>query len=142
MAVDFNSDGGKGKVQPVYLRLSDGPLLSIFPTNYNQKNHCSLLGSPSESGQMQYDNKVIQPSTVQFTGIVKNANKRDIIRIRTMIKSFKLQKIKCQFQTKAGKIDNMIIESIEEIGEPNRYDAMEIKVSLLEYLEHNQAKKK
>lgn len=136
---DFDSDGGKGSVQAVYMSVKGMDLLQIFPTNYTQKNHCTMLGSPSEAGLQQFDNKVRQPSTVQFTGIVKYAQKAVFGKIRALMKSNTLSEILCKFQTKAGQIENMIIESIEEVGESNRYDGMEIRVSLLEYLEHNKA---
>lgn len=135
---NFNRDeGGGGAVQAVYIAVKGAPLLQIFPTNYTQKNHCTMIGSPSESGQMQFDNKVNQPTTVQFTGIVKYQQRSVFNTIRTLMKSYKLQNLLCKFQSKAGHIENMIIESIEEIGESNRYDGMEIRVSMQEYLEHN-----
>ena len=136
---DFSADGGRGSVQPVYLSIKGSPLLQIFPLNYTQKNHCSLLGSPSEDGTTMYDNKVIQPTTVQFTGIVKTSEKGVFRKIRDRIKSHRLSEIICQFQSKAGQIGNMIIDSIEEIGESNRYDGIEIRVSLTEFLEHNKS---
>lgn len=134
---DFNKDGGKGKVQPVFLSVKGAELLQIFPLNYTQKNYCTMIGSPSEGGQTQFDNRVIQPSTVQFTGIVKYSEKAVFTKIRVLMKSYKLEKLLCQFQTKAGSIENMVIESIEEVGESNRYDGIEIRISLTEYLEHN-----
>jgi hypothetical protein len=96
-----------------------------------------MLGSPSEKGLQMFDNKVRQPSTVQFTGIVKVAQKSVFGKIRAKMKSNQLSEIICQFQSKSGSIDNMIIESLEEVGESNRYDGMEIRVSMIEYLEHN-----
>jgi len=134
---DFEKDGGGGKVQPVYIAVQGFPLVQIFPTNYTQKDHCSLLGSPSESGTTQYDNKVTQPSTVQFTGIVKSTQKGVFKTIRDIMKKNRLSDIICQFQSKAGQIDNMIIDSLEEVGESNRYDGIEIRVSMTEFLEHN-----
>lgn len=135
---NFNRDeGGGGSVQAVYIAVKGTPLLQIFPTNYTQKNHCTMIGSPSEGGQMQFDNKVNQPATVSFTGIVKSTQRSVFNTIRVMMKSYKLQNLKCTFQSKAGKIQNMIIESIEEVGESNRYDGMEIRVQMQEYLEHN-----
>ena len=134
---DFNKDGGQGKVQAVYLSVKGADLLQIFPLNYTQKNHCTMIGSPSEGGQTQFDNRVIQPSTVQFNGIVKYSERAVFTKIRVLMKSYKLEKLLCQFQTKAGRIENMVIESLEEVGESNRYDGIEIRVSLSEYLEHN-----
>lgn len=132
----FDRDSDQGSVQPVYLLLKGQPLLQIFTTQYTQKNHCALLGSPSEKGLKMFDNKVIQPTTIQFTGIVKHSMKSVFNAIRTFMKSNELSQILCQFQTKAGRVEKMIIESIEEIGESSRYDGMEIRVSLQEYLEH------
>ena len=134
---DFATDGGGGAVQPVSISVKGSPLLQIFPTSYTQKDHCSLLGSPSESGTTQYDNKVTQPSTVQFTGIVKSTQKGVFKVIRNVMKKYGLSDIICQFQSKAGQIDNMIIDSLEEVGESNRYDGIEIRVSMTEFLEHN-----
>ena len=136
---NFDSDGGQGTVNPVYIAIKGTPLLQIFPTNYTQKNHCTMLGSPSEKGLQMFDNKVLQPSTVQFTGIVKSSQKSVFGKIRAKMKSNELSEIKCEFQSKAGNIENMVIESIEEVGESNRYDGMEIRVSMIEYLEHNKA---
>lgn len=138
---DFASDGGKGSVQPVYIAVKGAPLLQIFPTNYTQKNHCSLLGSPSEAGMQQYDNKVVLPSTVQFTGIVKYSQKNVFKVVRNVMKKYGLADILCQFQSKAGQIDNMIVESIEEVGESSRYDGIEIRVTMTEFLEHNKQAK-
>lgn len=136
---DFNSDGGRGNVNPVYISIKGIPLLQIFPTNYTEKNHCTMLGSPSEKGLQMFDNKVRQPSTVQFTGILKVAQKSAMTKLRVQIKKNQLSDLLCTFQSKSGTIENMIIESIEEVGEANRYDAMEVRVSLTEYLEHNKA---
>ena len=137
---DFNADGGQGSVQAVYLKIDGESCLEIFPLNYNQKNHCTMIGSPSEGGQTQFDNRVIQPTTIQFTGIVKHEHFDIFSSLRAKMKSYQLETLKCEFQTKAGNIENMIIESLEEVGESNRYDGVEIKVSLLEYLEHNSSK--
>lgn len=137
---DFSADGGKGKVQPVYITVKDMKLVQIFPTHYSQKNSCALIGSPAESGKMQIDNRVIQPTVVQFTGIVKYKERSIFTTIRRTMKSQKLENLTCKFMTKAGEIKNMIIEDCEEVGESNRYDGIEIKMTLKEYLEHNASK--
>ena len=137
---DFGSDGGKGSVQAVYISVKGQPLLQIFPLNYTQKNHCTLIGSPSEQGLTQFDNKVIQPTTVQFTGIVKYSQRSVFNTIRVLMKKINLSDLICEFQSKAGDISNMIIDSLEEIGESSRYDGIEIRVSMTEYLEHSTAK--
>lgn len=133
----FIRDGNKGTVTPVYLKTAGGPIVSIFPTFYTERNHCALLGSPSEGGLQMYDNKVRQPTTIQFSGIVKSVETDVFTHLRRVIRAIALNDILCEFQTKSGIVKNMIIESIEEIGSNQRYDAMEIKVSLVEYLEHN-----
>lgn len=124
-------------VNPVYMSIKGVPLLQIFPTDYTEKNHCTMLGSPSEKGLQMFDNKVRQPSTVQFTGILKVAQKSVLTKLRVQIKMNQLSDLRCTFQSKSGTIENMIIESVEEVGTSNRYDAMEVRVSLTEYLEHN-----
>lgn len=139
MAGGFGKDGaasGDG-VQAVYLETADGALVEIFPLNYSYQNSCALLGSPAESGMMQYDHKVIQPSAVNFTGIVKYEGWKALSSIRAAIRSMNLENMKCTFYTKARTAKNMMAESIEEIGNNTRYDAVEIKVVLKEFLEHN-----
>ena len=138
MAASFTDDGAGGTVQAVVLKVKGSPLAQIFPTSYTATSSCALLGSPSEGGLKQFDNKVIQPSKVQFSGIVKAGGKGEVFQaLRKIMKKLKLGDILCEFQSKGDKIQNMIIESMEEVGDPNRYDAMEIRVSLQEYLEHN-----
>lgn len=135
---NFERDGGGGgAVQPVCLSVKGAPLLMIFPTQYTQKSSCQLIGSPSEKGLKQFDNKVRQPATVTFTGIVKYTQRSVFKYLQGVMKKQKLADIICEFQTKAGNIKNMIIETLEEVGESNRYDGMEIRVQLQEYLEHN-----
>lgn len=139
---DFSTDSEPKGMNAVSICLQDKEILTIFTTNYNQKNYCTMIGSPSEKGLTQFDNKVTQPSTVQFTGIVKSSQLGIIRTLRRRLKKINLGDLICQFQTKAGRIENMILESIEEIGESNRYDGVEIKVVMQEYLEHNVASKK
>lgn len=137
---DFNTDSTGGNVQSVFLSIPNGgELLEIFPTSYTQKDYCQMIGSPSEMGLMTFDNKVRMPSTVQLTGIVKYENRSIFDKLRKMTKSKNLGELRCTFQSKADEIQNMIIESVEEVGSPNRYDAMEIKISLQEYMEHGKS---
>ena len=136
---DFLSDGGQPNetISPVYLQVKDIALLQIFPLDYNYKNHCALLGSPAETGMMQYDHKVIQPSTVSFTGIVKYSNWNVLKAIRASLRSHTLNNCLCTFYTKSGKAERMMIDTLEEIGNSQRYDGVEVKVMLTEFLEHN-----
>lgn len=137
---DFTSDGGGGTVTPVYLSASGIDAMEIFPTSYNVKDSAKLLGSPSESGLMQYDNKVTQPREITFTGILKHPFGDTIDAMRELVADNDLGNILCTFQGKGGKVDKMVIESFEEIGTSNRYDAVELKFVLREYLEHNNSK--
>ena len=134
---DFTSDGGGGTVQPVYLSTSGIDAMEIFPTSYNVKDSAKLLGSPSEGGLMQYDNKVTQPREVSFTGILKADHFSLVEAMRDLVADNNLGNILCTFQGKSGKVDKMVIESFEEIGNSNRYDAVEVKFVLRKYLEHN-----
>ncbi len=136
---DFLSDGGQknGEVGAVYLKVKSTPLLQIFPTSYSHKNNCALLGSPGETGMQQYDHKVIQPSTVSFTGVIKYTNWQVLELIRTSLRSHKLSNCLCTFYTKSGQAERMMINELEEIGRSEKYDGVEIRVSLTEFLEHN-----
>ena len=69
--------------------------------------------------------------------IIKSDYFNTVQRIRDNVNELELGTLKCQFMGKAGDIKNMIIETFEEIGSSNRYDAVEVKVTLREYLEHN-----
>ena len=133
----FEGDGGHGTVQPVVLYTSGGTLMEVFPTSYTVKDSCKLLGSPSEGGLTMYDNKVLQPRTVSFTGILKAPYFSMIPAMREIVATQSLAQSKCKFQGKGGQVSDMIIESFEEVGDKNRYDAVEVKFVLREYLEHN-----
>lgn len=136
----FDLDKPDGSVTPVRLKPKGEDIYTIFPTSYTTKNHCQMLGSPSEWGLKQFDNKVIQPSTVQLTGIIKSENAESTLtKLRKQIKMLSLENTLCEFQGKGGTMQKMIIESIEEVGEPNRYDAVEVRISLLEFLEHSKS---
>lgn len=139
---DFNADkgSGNGSVKPVYIKAGGANLTAIFPTQYNRKSHCALLGSPSEKGVKQYDNKVIQPSTIQMTGIVKYTDWGSLAVLRDQVRYHSLQKILCTFYGKSGSAERMIIESVEEIGESNRYDGVEVRITMTEFLEHSVVK--
>lgn len=137
---DFSADGAseQGYVNPVYIQIGTKDAKEIFPTSYNVKDSCKLLGSPSEGGLMQYDNKVTQPREITFTGIVKKEHMTDLIEAaRDLVGDNDLNNILCKFYGKSGEVDKMVIESCEEIGSSNRYDAIEVKFVLREYLEHN-----
>ena len=136
----FDSDGGGGgSVDPVYLQIEGHDLLQIFPLNYTEKHSCKLIGSPSEMGLEQLDNKVVQPSTVQFSGIVKYPQRAVFSAIyRHLRTKRKVADLMCQFMSKAGRISKMIVNNLEEVGDNKRYDGIEIRVSLQEYLEHNE----
>ena len=135
---DFTGDGGGGgSVPAVYLQMNGADTLEIFPTSYNIKDSCKMLGSPSEGGLTQYDNKVTQPREVTFTGILKKDNFSTISAIREIVDDTDLGTILCTFYGKGGSVEKMVIESFEEIGTSNRYDAVEVKFVLREYLEHN-----
>lgn len=137
----FDRDGGGGgAVNPVYLQIEGHDLLQIFPLQYTEKHSCKVIGSPSEQGLEQLDNKVVQPSTVNFTGIVKYPERAVFKGIYDHIRTKrKVADLMCQFMSKAGRVSNMIVLSLEEVGDNKRYDGIEIRVSMQEYLEHNEA---
>ena len=135
---DFSRDGGGGSVDPVYLSVDGSSLTQIFPTSYSAQHHCDLLGSPSEKGTIQYDNKVVKPTTITFTGILKSKEKHALEKMQKNIrKSREVGDMMCTLYTKGSKYDNMILKEVAEVGEANRYDGFEVRVTLEEYLEHN-----
>ena len=129
---DLIADGGN----KVFLSTSSGSLFELFPTSYNVKDSSKLLGSPAESGEIKYDHKVIQPRVVTFTGILKAPYFSEIRSLRNSVASQDLSKCICTFVGKGGTVKNMIIESMEEVGDKNRFDAVELKFTLKEYLVH------
>ena len=140
MAGYFTADGcdNGASVESVYLKIKGKEYIEIFPTSYDANCPCDLLGSPSEKGTIQYDNKVVKPTVIQFTGIVKIEYNTLIERIQEHLrKDRKVADLMCTVYTKGAIYDKMIIKSIKERGDQNRYDAIEISVELEEYLEHN-----
>jgi hypothetical protein len=96
----------------------------------------ALIGSPTETGEEWLDNKVIQPITIELTGIVKYPKRQVFQKIRQNMSKHTLEDILCTFYSKAGYYENMLIKQLEESGESSKYDGIIIKVSLHEYLEH------
>lgn len=137
--MDFLTDGGNG-VDPVYLKVPNKALYEIFPLNYSVKDMCALCGSPSEKGVIQYDNKVRKPAVITFTGIVKYSAYDVFADLIETLRATKPATMFCTFYAKsAGKInpdDYMILESVEEIGDNQRYDGVEVRITLMEFLHH------
>ena len=132
----FEGDGGAGK-DPVYIMVSGGSAVEIFPLSYNIKDHCKMLGSPSETGLMQCDHKVIQPREVTFTGVLKRPYFKRIAGFRRSVNSMSLGTSLSAFVGKGGQVKKMFIVAFEEIGQNNRFDGVEVKFTMQEYLEHN-----
>ncbi|MBO6031933.1 MAG: hypothetical protein J6Q22_10870 [Prevotella sp.] len=132
MAASLTEDGGNS----VYLSTSKGDLIQIFPTSYNVKDSCRLLGSPLENGETRFDHKALDPRTITFTGILKSPNFQIISKISNAVASQDLKECLCTFVGKGGTVKNMIIKTFEEVGDKNRYDAVEVRFTLQEYLVH------
>ena len=132
----FDKDGcNNKKVQPVYIKVK-GNITEIFPLSYDIGRSCALIGSPTEMGAETLDHKVIKPATVSFTGILKREAFQKIQEFVEHIDSTDVKQLKqCTFYGKYQVMDNMLIEDFHEIGNPNRYDAVEVSVRLHEYLE-------
>lgn len=125
-------------VEPVYIKVAGGELVQIFPLNYNATHSAALLGSPSEKGVTQYDNKVIQPKRIEFTGILKASEVQVVKKLEKSLYTHNLKNMKCTFYGKSGEISsNMLIETFSEIGNNDTYDAVTVHVKLAEFLEHN-----
>ena len=134
--MSFSSDGGGGSVSPVVLKVGGSSYVQIFPTSYSAKANCVFLGSPSERGTTIYDNKVVKPTEIDFTGIVKYASRNIIMSIIKHLKKTRtLSALMCSLKTKAGTYDHMMLEVCEEKGDAKRYDGIEIHVKMKEYLE-------
>lgn len=130
----FDSDGcNNQKVQPVFIKIK-GRITEIFPLSYDIDRSCALLGSPSEMGAEILDQKVIKPATVSFTGVLKKEAFDKLDEIKEHVLSVDGDNL-CTFYGKHQVMDNMLIEDFHEIGNPNRYDAVEVSVRLHEYLE-------
>lgn len=138
---DSTSANGKNGINTVYIKVHGRDLLQIFPLQYQRSDLCALLGSPSEMGVQKYDHKVIKPSSVQFTGVVKYQYFNLFEIIRDSIKQSDLGVILCDFYGKAGSVQKMLIESMDEVGNSTRYDGVEVRIKMQEYLVHSPSKK-
>ena len=133
--MDFLEDGAQCD-DPVYLKVAGADLMEIFPLNYNVKTLCALCGSPSENGMTQYDNKVIKPVQISFSGVIKYTQYEKLDNLRDSLHSID-EGMLCTFYSKGQTMEHMLIESFEEVGDNTRFDGIEVRVSLVEYLEHN-----
>lgn len=136
MAGSFEGDGCTGQ-NAVYIMISGGQVSEIFPLNYNIKDTCKMLGSPSEGGLQQCDHKVVQPRVVSFTGILKRSYYARIAQYRKVVEAMNMGTALCSFMGRGGEVNKMFLTEFEEIGNSNRLDAVEVKFTLTEYLEHN-----
>ena len=136
------NDGGA--IDPVYLELPEGgQIYEIFPTNYTINTPCELLGSPIESAEVWYDQKVIRPTQITFNGIIKLPDGKEAIkRLKKQTTERDLGKMMCKFFSKGSSVANMMLQNVEEVGESNRYDGIEVRISLLECLVQSSNKKK
>ena len=137
---DSTSASSKNGINPVYIKVHGRDLLQIFPLQYQRKDFCALLGSPSEMGVQKYDHKVIKPTSVQFTGVIKYEYYNLFEIIRDSIKQSDLEVILCEFYGKAGSVSKMLIESMDEVGNSTRFDGVEVRITMQEYLVHSKTK--
>ena len=136
MAGNFEMDGCNCP-NPVYIMISGARIAEIFPLNYNVKDTCKMLGSPSEGGLQQCDHKVVQPRVVSFTGILKKSYYHEIKGYRHCVEAMNMGTALCSFMGRGGQVNKMFLTEFEEIGNSNRLDSVEVKFTLTEYLEHN-----
>lgn len=145
MAYDLTKDSltmGSG-IQPVRLKIGGIDLIEIFPLQYSNAQPVALLGSPSELGKMRYDHKIIKPKKISFSGLMKKAHFAKVKNlIEKAVRSFDPNGfLFCIFYSKAGTAMRMMIEQFDETGNNQRLDAVEVKVSLSEFLEHGKTNK-
>lgn len=124
----------------VLLKVKGTSLVELQVTSYTQTDPYQMIGSPSEAGLIQFDNRIRQPIQVQVKGIVNIRDKKIITAMRGAAKSNKLSDLKCSFMTKVGEVKDMIIENIDVQGDSHRYNGVEVSIRLKEFLEHNPSK--
>lgn len=142
MADSFDEDDASGQGY-VSLSTPSGDMKYIFVLEYNVAMKCALIGSPSELGIQQVDNKVLQPTTIDMRGIVKLSKAKGLVAaLKNQTRTKTLSKIENKFTGKSGNSwDKMVIVDFAEMGRSERFDAIEVKIVLQEYLEHNKIKK-
>lgn len=142
MADSFDIDDASGQGY-VSLSTPSGVIKYIFVLEYNVSMKCALIGSPSELGVQQVDNKVLQPTTIDMRGIVKLSKAKGIVAaMKNQTRAKTLSKIVNKFTGKSGNSwDKMIIVDFAEMGRSERFDAIEVRIVMQEYLEHNKIKK-
>ena len=136
---DFDTDKAlNGKVQAAYLQLgSGGKLIHLLMTQYSVKNKIALLGSPNENGITQIDNKVIQPTTITIRALMKSPDFTELDKMIDALNEYQLSKAKATFMCKSEDMYyNMLLMEVEEIGTNDKLDAVEVAITMQEFLEH------
>ena len=131
---DFTSEGG---VAACWFKCESVSLLGIYGMNVSVNTQCRFLGTPSEQGIMRLDNKVPVPTTATFVGFVKPLTFSKLASARKTI--FKNEVDRGTLYTKNAVYENMMIESMQELCSHERFDCIEVRINLKDYLEENAA---
>lgn len=103
------------------------------PISYRDNPTANMIGSPVESGAINFDNKVIQPRKITITGYVLAEEISSVLdKLNQMLKdkSFTFYSI----VTKDSVLTNMAVVGIQNNGNNDKYDAVEVEVEFQEVL--------
>lgn len=130
-----DSDGKSGCIDEnsfVHLVIDNDPILSVYTLSYDDDVATRFTSSPAENGTEIIDGKFNVPASVNIVGVIKASDYSTVEKIRQSVRSNK--KILCKFYGKAGMLDNMLIERIHSRGTSQRLDAVEVSISLKQWM--------
>lgn len=136
---DFNTENPESvnSIAPAYIKMPDGTLTHFFMTQYSAKHRVALLGSPSEKGIMELDNKVIQPKIITARGLMKYQSFEDLNKLYETLRKKIIKEIVIKFYCKSKKVcSNMLLQELEELGTNDKIDAIEVVITMQEFLAH------
>lgn len=136
-------------VNQAILLNTDGSGLWAFLFSIDDNRTAKIIGSPVETGVTIFDNKVIQPRTVSLRGILPMAHNGDFENwtpekcLSDLKEAFENRTYKTYTViTKTETIPNLVVESLQYTHTSEKFDAVDIAITLKELLLVNQKYKK
>lgn len=128
-------------VNQAILLNTDGSELWAFLFSIDDNRSAKIIGSPVETGVTIFDNKVIQPRTVSLRGLLPMAHNGDFENwtpekcLSDLKKAFENRTYETYtVVTKTETITNLVVENLQYTNTSEKFDAVDVSVSLKELM--------
>lgn len=106
-------------------------IVRILATEINIQDSVKITKYPTEKGITIIDNRVNQPSVIEFKAVAEDKNIGALYELRSLLrKGVNTFTVVC----KSSVYSNMVLESIKEDDKSDMYDAVEVVLRFVEAL--------